>query len=206
MADVVPDQASLLAPTPAADDVPRWAAELLSQPLAVIDLETTGTDMQASVVEIAIVDERGRHLFSSLIDPMRQIPSGAIAVHGITHERIRKINAPTLAAIWPTIKYHIQGRTLVAYNASFEARVLAHDMERFRLRGTLTQWECVMRGYAAHAHVRAVKLSQAVIDMKCAQRRTHRALDDALACWDVLAALASLKTGEYFQDTQLELF
>lgn len=57
------------------------------------DLETTGTDRFSDLpVSYALVTVHGGKVISrrsSLVDPGCEIPSGAIAVHGITTERVR---------------------------------------------------------------------------------------------------------------------
>lgn len=65
----------------------------LSRPLAIFDLETTGTDpARDKIVEIAILRldlDGGRESRSRRINPERPIPPDATAVHGITDDDVR---------------------------------------------------------------------------------------------------------------------
>jgi DNA polymerase-3 subunit epsilon len=68
-----------------------------------LDLETTGvdrfTDVPVSYALVSVVDGIAEHSWSGLIDPAREIPPGATAVHGITTERARAQGMPLDVAI-----------------------------------------------------------------------------------------------------------
>ena len=65
----------------------------LSRPLAIFDLETTGTDpARDKIVELAILrldPDGGRESRARRINPERPIPPDATAVHGITDDDVR---------------------------------------------------------------------------------------------------------------------
>lgn len=77
---------------------PWYSGELLA-----FDLETTGVDRFHDVpVSYALVTVTGGAVAASragLVDPGREIPAGATAVHGITTERARAEGAPLSEAI-----------------------------------------------------------------------------------------------------------
>ena len=101
-----------------------------------IDVETTGTDARSdAVVEIASVvihidPGTGQHdifqtLSNSLVDPGRDIPVTASAVHHLTAEHVR--GQPELAeAVLDLCRAAgpFQPTVLVAHNAAFEAGFL----------------------------------------------------------------------------------
>jgi DNA polymerase-3 subunit epsilon len=68
-----------------------------------LDLETTGvdrfTDVPVSYALVSVVDGVAVRSWSGLIDPGREIPPDATAVHGITTERARADGMPLDAAI-----------------------------------------------------------------------------------------------------------
>lgn len=68
-----------------------------------LDLETTGVDRFADVpvsyALVSAVDGIALHSWSGLIDPGRDIPPDATAVHGITTQRARADGMPLNAAI-----------------------------------------------------------------------------------------------------------
>ena len=81
-----------------ASSAPWHAEELLA-----FDLETTGVDRFGDVpVSFALVWVRGTEVLSlesAFIDPGRDIPPGATAVHGITTERARRDGIPLSTAV-----------------------------------------------------------------------------------------------------------
>lgn len=68
-----------------------------------LDFETTGVDRFSDVLVsyalVSVVDGVAVHSWSGLIDPGREIPSEATAVHGITSERARSEGMPLRAAL-----------------------------------------------------------------------------------------------------------
>lgn len=81
------------------DAVPNWTE---GQVLG-LDFETTGvdrfTDVPVSYALVSVVDGVAVRSWSGLIDPGREIPQDATAVHGITTERARADGMPLDAAI-----------------------------------------------------------------------------------------------------------
>ena len=68
-----------------------------------LDFETTGvdrfTDVPVSYALVSVVDGVAVHSWSGLMDPGREIPSDATAVHGITSERARAEGMPLDVAV-----------------------------------------------------------------------------------------------------------
>lgn len=143
-----------------------------------LDTETTGLRSSRGdrIVEVAIVENCGKVLLNSLIDPQRAIPAEASAIHGITTRMVQ--GKPTLRAIMPVIRELISGRPLVIYNAAFDIRFFpgrlseAHSIQCAMLRFT-----------AAMGGGRWWKLSSAASHVGHAwSGAAHRALADAEAC------------------------
>lgn len=103
----------------------------------ILDTETTGLSAQNGdrLIEFAGVEMIDRRLTGNnlhlFVDPERDIPEGAIAIHGITPERLKKENAQVFAAVAQQIAEYISGAELVIHNASFDVGFL--DMEFTRL-------------------------------------------------------------------------
>lgn len=95
--------------------------------LAVVDIETTGTDpVRASVVEIAVIridDDGRRSEFSTLVDPGVDIPPAASALHHITNEMVA--GKPDLATAASAAARWLFGVQVVSHNADFDAAFLA---------------------------------------------------------------------------------
>lgn len=94
---------------------------------AVLDLETTGLDGRAEVVEIGLVDQGGNVLMDQLVKPSRPIPESAIAIHGITNEDVAQ--APAFAEVFPRLLELCEGKTLCVYNTEYDMRILRQSLE-----------------------------------------------------------------------------
>lgn len=104
-------------------------------PIAVVDVETTAADpTTARIVEIGVVvvDELGdsepRVALSTRVKPGEPIPEDATRVHGICDADVA--DAPAWAEVWPQVAEILRDRTPAAYNSTFDALVLAHEIDR----------------------------------------------------------------------------
>lgn len=100
----------------------------------VIDTETTGLDVQAGhrIVEIACLElmhhmPTGRK-FHCYVNPERDIPADALAVHGLTEEFLA--GHPPFAAIADELAAFIAGDRLVIHNAEFDLAFLNAEFAR----------------------------------------------------------------------------
>ncbi|MCW2315958.1 DNA polymerase-3 subunit epsilon [Rhodoblastus acidophilus] len=100
----------------------------------VFDTETTGLSPENGdrVIEIAAVEIEDFHLtersFHVYINPEREIPAGAIDVHGITNEFIA--DKPKFAEVVDGFLEFIGDAPLVAHNAEFDFRFLNSELKR----------------------------------------------------------------------------
>lgn len=95
---------------------------LFAQPLAIVDLETTGADPHRDrITEIAILrieDGRLAARWSSLIDPGIPIPPRIQAFTGITDDMVAR--APAFGTVADEISERLAGAVFVAHNARFD--------------------------------------------------------------------------------------
>jgi DNA polymerase-3 subunit epsilon len=101
----------------------------------VLDTETTGLDPKDGhrMVEIGCV-ELLNHIptgktWHYYINPEREIPAEATAVHGITNDRVKK--EPIFAEIVGSFADFIEGARLVIHNAEFDVKFLNYQMKEF---------------------------------------------------------------------------
>lgn len=101
----------------------------------VLDTETTGLSTQDGhrIVEIGCVElidgqPSGRCL-QSYINPMRDMPSQAFRVHGLSQDFLR--NYPTFEKIITLFLDFIQDSVLVIHNAKFDMGFLNFELGRF---------------------------------------------------------------------------
>ncbi|AMB59191.1 exonuclease domain-containing protein [Microterricola viridarii] len=105
---------------------------MASAGFAVIDFETTGFSpaKHDRVVEVAVVhvNELGRVTgqWETLVNPKRDI--GAQHIHGIRARDV--LNAPSFDDIAGHLVELLDGRVVVAHNASFDSRFLVHELAR----------------------------------------------------------------------------
>ena len=98
----------------------------------ILDTETTGLDFRAGdrIVEIGCVELRGRQLtgqrFHAYINPDREVPQGAIEIHGLTNEFLA--DKPKFAEIVADFVEFIRGAELVIHNAAFDVGFLNNEL------------------------------------------------------------------------------
>ncbi|MCB1029818.1 MAG: hypothetical protein KDA95_00685 [Acidimicrobiales bacterium] len=157
---------------------------------AVIDFETTGfvPERCDRVVEIGIVltDEAGaiEDQWTTLINPRRDL--GPTHIHGITAAQV--LNAPEFSDVAPHVLSLINGRTLVAHNASFDMRFLHQELllANFALAARPPAL-CTMRW--AGRLIGPAKLSHCCEAVGISLTEAHTALADAEATAHLLGYL-----------------
>lgn len=107
-----------------------------------IDFETANSK-RASVCAVGLVEVRGGRIvdeYYTLVNPHDDFDYFCIAVHGITPDQVE--DAPSFAEIWPEMRRRIEGRVLVAHNASFDMSVLRRSAEEYGLELPHIQYMC----------------------------------------------------------------
>lgn len=123
------------------------AQDLIKAGCLVLDLETTGVGVGDEICEITILDATGTPLLDTLIRPTRPIPAEAAAIHRITDDMVA--SAPTWAEVAEQYAFIVGGRTVVAYNADFDERLLLQTHRLHNLVAPSLSKACVMRLYAS---------------------------------------------------------
>ncbi|MEM7618106.1 MAG: DNA polymerase III subunit epsilon [Pseudomonadota bacterium] len=100
----------------------------------VLDTETTGMDPNDGhrIIEIGCVElenhvPTGRHL-QIYINPEREIPVDAIAVHGITNEFVS--DKPVFSQVYMEFLNFIEGGKLVIHNAEFDMKFINWELNQ----------------------------------------------------------------------------
>ena len=103
----------------------------------VLDTETTGLDPRNGdrLIEIGCIELMNRmptgKEFHVLINPERDVPLEAQAVHGISTAQLK--DKPLFAAVAADFTAFIGGDTLVIHNANFDIGFLNAELTRVRL-------------------------------------------------------------------------
>lgn len=165
---------------------------------AVIDIETTGFDMNGAdrICEVAVV--RGRlgaaqpvDSWSSLVNPGRTIPYGAARVNHITDSMVR--NQPLFAGIAEEFMSLVENCVLVFHNASFDLPFLQTELKRAGLQAARMPkiWldTCLLarHNYSFVSNKLGDLIAQVGLSREA--NPNHRALNDTLATWSLLGWL-----------------
>ena len=108
----------------------------LDRPLAVLDLETTGTDPKLDrIIEISVLRVRpdgGHDHRTGRVNPGVPIPPEATAIHGIGDDDVA--DSPTFRAIAPGLVRFLDGCDLAGFNIlNFDLRLLVAEFNRVGL-------------------------------------------------------------------------
>ena len=105
-----------------------------------LDTETTGIDPKAGhkVIEIGavkIIDGKPNgETFHVYIDPQREVPLEAVAVHNLTREDVIELGGGRIfESIAQDILHIFKDQVLVAHNAGFDMGFLDHELEELGL-------------------------------------------------------------------------
>jgi DNA polymerase III subunit epsilon len=114
----------------------------------ILDTETTGLGDKDQIIQIGIINLSGNVLLDTLIKPTIPIPPAATAIHGITDETVA--SAPTFADVYPRLIEIVTGKTIIVYNADFDAAMLYNDCGRHNLPRIVLKTRCAMNLYARY--------------------------------------------------------
>ncbi len=105
----------------------------LNRPLAVFDLETTGTNIANDrIVELAIIKinpDQTEEVMVQRINPVIPIPNESTLIHGISDQDIK--DSPTFQEFAPKVEKFLEGCDLSGYNAiKFDIPILVEEFLR----------------------------------------------------------------------------
>lgn len=162
-------------------DAIAWAKRLFDSDAVILDTETTGLLKKSNVevIELAVINMRGKRVYQSLFRPKYKIPARVIKFHHITNDRVK--SSPTFFAEWRRINNMLNGRVIVAYNAQFDRGMLNRTCKLHKVESLSARWECAMWAYRYFSGTgRFEKLPDG----------SHRALADCRATLRLLRIMA----------------
>ncbi len=155
----------------------------------VIDVETTGLSPERNdrVLEVGVVyvSDEGQiqDSWSTLVNPGRDV--GPTRIHGITASDV--LNAPRFEDLAPYVLRAVAGRTIVAHNAPFDLRFLAHELRRAGLgEGERPSALCTMQWSTAYLDAPSRRLIDCCHASGIQLDNAHSALADATATAQLL--------------------
>lgn len=163
----------------------------LKKPLAIFDLETTGTNVTSDrIVEIAIIkvnSDGSEEKFLKRVNPEMPIPKEVSEIHGIYDHDIA--NAPTFSQIAEEVVAFIGDADLAGYNSNkFDIPVLAEELMRAKSKFDVSNRQFV--DVQNIFHKMEQRTLSAAYKFYCNKEieNAHNAMFDAEATWHVLIA------------------
>ena len=155
----------------------------------VVDTETTGLDPKQGhrIIELAAIELEGRKVslrrFHRYLNPEREIEAGAVAVHGLTYERLQ--NEAKFGDIAASFLEFIEGAELIIHNAPFDMGFLNNELS---LLGLPPMQNAVMDTLKLAREIHPGKKNS--LDALCGRYEidnAHRTLHGALLDTELLA-------------------
>jgi len=181
-------------------------------PLLGFDLETTGVDPCSDLpVQVALVRwdaHRAVYRRVFIVDPGREIPAGAEAIHGISTARARREGCPLAEATatlhWALRKAQADRVPVVAMNASFDVTMATTLFQSFGLEAIA--WEALVDPLVIDRRVDRYRSGKRRLDALCGTYgivlgSPHDAGSDA----DATVALAREIAGRYPEVARCEV-
>jgi DNA polymerase III subunit epsilon len=157
----------------------------------ILDTETNGVGKTSEVIEVSVINTKGEVLLDTLLKPkyMTMNPF-AERVHSINLKMLK--DAPSWSEVFPQLATLADRRTILAWNASFDAGVLAQTSSIWELEQPRWLFVCAMRLYAKKRGTKFRGLHKSVVDEGLAHLletyQSHRALGDVRFVLEVLRA------------------
>lgn len=150
---------------------------------AAIDFETANGYLGNVCAVGIIIVEKGQVVdkFSKLVRPKEfYFDSFNVKIHGITEELVEK--EPEFFEIWPEVLPLLEGRILIAHNASFDMSVLQEVLRQYALSCPNFTYCCTVQiARKTWPELMNHKL-KTVAEYLGITFKHHDALEDALAC------------------------
>lgn len=167
----------------------------------ILDTETTGLEPTRGhrIIEIGCVEMVNRRLtgnhFHVYINPMREIDSGAIEVHGISNEFLA--DKPLFEDITDEFLDYVKDSELIIHNAPFDIGFLNHELNLLeKKRGEMSDYCKVLDSLVLARKMHPGQKNS--LDALCKRYfidNSHRELHGALLDSEILAEVYLAMTG-----------
>jgi DNA polymerase III subunit epsilon len=172
------------------------ATPLRDATFCVVDLETTGGSPTAcAITEVGAVKYRAGErigVLQTLVNPGRPIPRSVTHLNGI--DDVSVAGMPPIEAVVPELLEFVGSGVFVAHNARFDFSFVNASLARLDYEPLPPPPVCTARlaRRVVWPEVPNVRLSTLARYFRTSVAPTHRALDDAEACAEVLHGLLEL--------------
>jgi DNA polymerase III subunit epsilon len=114
---------------------------LHSTTFACIDVETTGLDVKNDrVIEVAAVlftSDKIVHEFTTLVDPLREIPKASQEIHNISDAMVQ--GQPKIGDVLPDLLTFVGHHTIVGHGIQFDINILSEEAARYGIPCSLNK-------------------------------------------------------------------
>ncbi|PWW06273.1 DNA polymerase III epsilon subunit family exonuclease [Paenibacillus cellulosilyticus] len=157
-----------------------------------IDFETANSN-RSSACSIGLVEVQGGKIVNKihwLINPLQPFDAVNIGIHGITPAMVRDM--PSFVELWPRIREKIEGKPIVAHNASFDMSVLRYCLDNGYIEYPNLEYYCTYQlSKRLTPDLPSYRLND-LAEINNIPLNHHNALDDANACALLLMKLLSM--------------
>ena len=161
---------------------------LYDYPLAVIDVETTGTSYtHGGIIDVGVLRiEQGNVVgtYQQLVNPGSAIPAFITQLTGITNEQLA--DAPAFADMSSELQNILSDCIFVAHNARFDYAFIKEEFRRQGIRFAPKTFCTVKLSRALYPQFRHHKLDALIERFNIQVKERHRAFGDAQATWQAL--------------------
>lgn len=127
-----------------------WAKARLQDPNTIIvDTETTGLlvrDPETEIVSLSMINNQGRPILASLVNPGRPIPMDAQKIHGIDNLEVK--DAMPWSVVGDLASMLMSGKHIVCFNAGFDVHLMVHLMGKYGIPVPDFEVSCAMEYYS----------------------------------------------------------
>lgn len=160
--------------------------------VVIVDTETTGFGAKAQVIQVAVINTRGKVLMNNLVRVSDKIPKHTTQIHGWTRGKLRRHGARQWVKVYPKLNRRLRRATVVlAWNAPFDERLIAQTCNRNDLPSPRCKWQCCMRMYKRLRPGRRYGLKDAAQLEGVRVGKRHDALADCRTTLAVMQAVAN---------------
>ncbi|HKL26049.1 MAG TPA: exonuclease domain-containing protein [Desulfuromonadales bacterium] len=178
---------------------------MIPQQLAIVDLETTGTNPRHDrITEIGVCEMRDGapgEEWSTLVNPGRRLSPFIERLTGIRNEML--VEAPRFADVAEALRNRLTGKVLVAHNARFDYGFLQSEFQRLGLPFDCQVLCTVKLSRRLFSQHRRHNLDTLIERYGLAVSDRHRALGDARAVREFLIRLQSEVSADALQQAVL---
>lgn len=172
-------------------DAARWLRAFGGQPLAFVDLETSGaTAHHDRITEVGIVtvDADGRvGEWSSLVNPGQRIPPFIESLTGISNAMVA--DAAPFDGIAAEVRARLEGRIFIAHNVRFDYGFLKNELGRAGISFRPKMLCTAKLSRALFPQHRRHNLDSLIERHQLTCTARHRALGDAQVLWQFMQVI-----------------